>query len=68
MGGGNFSHQQNVWCKFIENIRGSLFVSLFVCWVFFFANGVVSSVWCTSTLKLHQSLIVQNTVINDQNG
>ena len=35
MGGGNFSHQQNVWCKFIENIRGSLFVSLFVCWFFF---------------------------------
>ena len=34
-----------------ENIRGSLFVCLFL----FFTKGAVSRVWCTSTLKLHQS-------------
>ena len=60
---GNFSYQQNVWCKF----WGSLFVSLFVCLVFFFfAKGVVSSVWCISTLKIINHLISQNTVINDK--
>ena len=31
-------------------------VCFFVCLlVFFFTEGVVASVWCTSTLKLHQS-------------
>ena len=38
----------------LENKRVT--VCFFVCLlVFFFSKGVVSSVWCTSTLKLHQS-------------
>ena len=42
-----------------------LFLCLFACF-FFFSKGVVSSVWCISTLKIINHLISQNTVINDK--
>ena len=55
-GGGGVIFPINKMCGVIlENKRVT--VCFFVCLLvfFFFTKGVVSSVWCTSTLKLHQS-------------